>query len=138
MEERKTKNAMTNTKNEKASKKAKGTRRANVHRKTNKRWKYIEGSYCYRKAATEHLFDETTKKIEAELLDGIFLKLRTKNQMKSSHVQERMLRRIVEKRQAQVSHKTQGRSEDLSSLRATIACTSKCMARIWKSRHAVA
>lgn len=127
---------MTNTKSEKAPKKAKGTTRASVRRKTNKRWKYIEGSYRYRNAVTEHLCNETTKKIEAELLDGIFLNLKTKNQMKSSHVQERILRRIVEKRQAQVSHKTQGRSEDLSSSYVTIAGTSKCMARIWKSRHA--
>ena len=48
----------------------------------------------------------------------------------------RILRHIVEKRQAQASHKKHGRSEDLTSMHITLACTSKCMKDIRKKRYA--
>jgi len=78
----------------------------------------------------------TTNKIEIEVLDGILLNLNIRSKMKPSKVQDRILRRIVEKRQAQASHKKHGRSEDLTSMHITLACTSKCMKDIRKKRYA--
>ena len=89
-----------------------------------------------RKAATEELCNVTTNKIEIEVLDGILLNLNIRSKMKPSKVQDRILRRIVEKRQAQASHKKHGRSEDLTSMHITLACTRKCMKDISKKRYA--
>ena len=105
---------------------------ANARRKTNKRWEHVEASDRYRKAATKELCNMTTNKIEIEVLDGIFLNLSIKSQVKPSRVQDRILRRIVEKRQAQASHKKYGRSEDLTTMHITLTCTSKCMEDIRK------
>lgn len=113
------------------SKKAVG---ANARRKTNKRWKHVEASDCYRKAAIEELCNVTTNQIEIEVLDGIFLNLKIKNQVKTSRVQDRILRRIVEKRQAQAYYKKFSRSEDLATRHITLTCTSKCMEDIKKKR----
>ena len=76
---------------------------ADAHRRTNKRWERVETSNRYRKAATEELCNVTTNKIEIEVLDGILLNLNIRSKMKPSKVQDRILRRIVEKRQAQAS-----------------------------------
>ena len=74
---------------------------ADAHRRTNKRWERVETSNRYRKAATEELCNVTTNKIEIEVLDGILLNLNIRSKMKPSKVQDRILRRIIEKRQAQ-------------------------------------
>ncbi|MFR2111718.1 MAG: hypothetical protein ACLS5I_15270 [Bacteroides fragilis] len=107
---------------------------ADARRRTNKRWERVETSYRYRKAAAEELCNVTTNKIE--ILDGILLNLNIRSQVKPSRVQDRILRRIVEKRQAQASHKKHGRSEDLTTVHITLTCTSKCMEDIRKKRHA--
>ena len=78
----------------------------------------------------------TTDKIEIEVLDGILLNLNIRSKMKPSKVQDRILRRIIEKRQAQANHKKHGRSEDFTSMHITLACTSKCMKDIRKKRYA--
>ena len=102
---------------------------ADAHRRTNKRWERVETSDRYRKAATEELCNVTTNKIEIEVLDGILLNLNIRSKMKPSKVQDRILRHIV-------SHKKHGRSEDLTSMHITLACTSKCMKDIRKKRYA--
>lgn len=107
---------------------------ADARRRTNKRWERVKTSYRYRKAAAEELCNVTTNKIE--ILDGILLNLNIRSQVKPSRVQDRILRRIVEKRQAQASHKKHGRSEDLTTVHITLTCTSKCMEDIRKKRHA--
>lgn len=109
---------------------------ANARRKSNKRWEHVEASDRYRKTATEELCNMTTSKIKIEVLNGILLNLDIKSQVKPSRVQDRILRRIVEKRQAQANHKKHGRSEDLTTMRITLTCTSKCMEEIRKKRHA--
>lgn len=121
--------------------KAKQTKRqrkaeADARRRTNKRWERVEISDRYRKAVAEELCNVTTNKIEIEVLDGILLNLNIRNQVKPSRVQDRILRRIVEKRQAQASHKKHGRSKDLTTVHITLTCTSKCMEDIRKKRHA--
>jgi hypothetical protein len=132
----------TNTKkamnNKKASKKVNNSKRAktNARQKTNKRWKYVEASARYCQAAIGQLCSVITNKIEMEVLDGIFLNLKVKSQVKPSHVQERILRRIIEKRLAQASHKIHGRPENLTTIHVTRTSTSKCMEDIRKKRHA--
>lgn len=109
---------------------------ADARRRTNKRWERVETSYRYRKAAAEELCNVTTNKIEIEVLDGILLNLNIRSQVKLSRVQDRIPRRIVEKRQAQASHKKHGRSKYLTTVHITLTCTSKCMEDIRKKRHA--
>ncbi len=130
---------MKQTPNNKATaKQAKKQRKAeaDARRRTNKRWERVETSNRYRKAAAEELCNVTTNKIEVEVLDGILLNLNIRSQVKPSRVQDRILRRIVEKRQAQASHKKHGRSEDLTMAHITLTCTSKCMKDIRKKRYA--
>lgn len=66
------------------------------------------------------------------MLDGILLNLSIKSQAKPASVQNRILRRIVEKRQAQANHKKYGRTEDLTSVHVSITSTSRCMETIRK------
>ena len=109
---------------------------ANARRKVNKSWEKVESTPRYRSASAKETCDTITKKIEIEVLDGILLNLSIKIQTKSPSVQNRILRRIVEKRQAQANHKKFGRTEDLTSIYISIAGTSRCMEAIRKKRFA--
>ena len=108
----------------------------NARRKVNKRWEKVEHTTRYRIASARKVCDAITKKIEVEVMDGILLNLNVKSQAKSNSVQNRILRRIVEKRQAQANHKKHGRTEDLTSIHITITSTSRCMEAIRKKRFA--
>lgn len=128
---------MKQTPNNKATaKQTKKQRKADARRRTNKRWEHVETSDRYRKVAVEELCNVTSNKIEIEILNCILLNLNIRSQVKPSRVQDRILRRIVEKRQAQANHKKHGRSEDLTTVHITLTCTSKCMKDIRKKRHA--
>jgi len=134
-----TTNNSKNTMNKKASQKQsiKNKRaEANARRKINKSWQKVENTSQYRSASAKEVCDTITKKIEVEVLDGILLNLSIKSQTKPSSVQNRILRRIVEKRQAQAIHKKHGRTEDLTSIHVSITCTSRCMEAIRKKRSA--
>ena len=109
---------------------------AKTRRKLNKYWKKMENTPKYLSASVKEICDTTTRKIELEVLDGILLNLSNKSQTKSMSVQNRILRRIVEKRQAQANHRKYGRTEDLTSMYISITCTSRCMERIRKKRFA--
>ncbi len=109
---------------------------ANARRKVNKSWEKVEHTPRYRSASAKYVCDTITRKIEIEVLDGILLNLSIKNQAKSPSVQNRILRRIVEKRQAQANHKKFGRTEDLTSIHISISGTSRCMEAIRKKRFA--
>lgn len=80
------------------------TKEAKAHRKVNEEWQRIESSHKYCKAAAKRVGRDTTDRIADEVLDGIFLSLNTWNDEKSASEQKRLLRRIVEKRQAQAIH----------------------------------
>ena len=90
----------------------------------------------YRSASAKYVCDTITGKIEIEVLDGILLNLSIKSQTKSPSIQNRILRRIVEKRQAQANHKKFGRTEDLASIHISITGTCRCMEAIRKKRFA--
>ena len=109
---------------------------ANARRKVNKSWEKLEHTPRYRSASAKCVCGTITRKIEIEVLDGILLNLSIKNQAKSPSVQNRILRRIVEKRQAQANHKKFGRTEDLTSIHISITGTSRCMEAIRKKRFA--
>lgn len=105
-----------------------------INKSINKRWECVEKTAKYRRAVAREACLETSKKIEIEVLDGLLLNLKYRNREKPMNVQRRILRRIVEKRQAQANHKKNGRSVDLTSLRITISCTSECLAKINRKR----
>ena len=77
---------------------------ANARRKVNKSWEKVEHTPRYRSASAKEMCDTVTRKIEIEVLDGVLLNLSIKSQTKSASVQNRILRRIVEKRQAQAAY----------------------------------
>lgn len=127
------------TMNKKASQKQtmkKKKAEANARRKVNKSWERVEHTPRYRSASAKEMCDTVTRKIEIEVLDGVLLNLSIKSQTKSASVQNRILRRIVEKRQAQANHKKHGRTKDLSSIHVCITSTSHCMEAIRKKRFA--
>lgn len=109
---------------------------ANARRKVNKSWEKVEHTPRYCSYSAKYVCDTITRKIEIEVLDGILLNLSIKSQAKSPSVQNRILRRIVEKRQAQANHKKFGRTEDLTSIHISITGTSRCMEAIRKKRFA--
>ena len=121
-----------NQKQDVKSKKAEAKARSRV----NRNWEKVQNSQRYRSASAKVVCDTVTKKIEVEVLDGILLKLNIKSQLKPTSVQNRILRRIVEKRQAQANHKKHGRTEDLASIHVSITSTSRCMETIRKKRFA--
>ena len=123
-------NKKTNQKQVMKSKKAE----ANARRKVNKCWEKVEHTPRYRCASAKKVCNTITKKIEIEVLDGILLNLNIKSQKKPFRVQNRILRRIIEKRQAQANHKKHGRTEDLTSIHVSITSTSRCMEAIRKKR----
>lgn len=129
------KNTMNKNANQKHAMKSKKTEN-NARRKVYKSWKKVEHTPRYRSASAKEVCDTITKMIEIEVLDGILLNLNIKSQMKPASVQNRILRRIVEKRQAQANHKKRGRTEDLTSIHVTITSTSRCMEAIRKKRFA--
>jgi len=83
---------------------------ANARRKVAKSWALVAQGIKSRKAAAKESCERLTQILEEELFDGIFLNLSGRNGMKSYSCQKRILRRIVEKRQAQSAHRLSGRS----------------------------
>lgn len=85
---------------------------ANARRKVNKKWVCLEGLRCYQQAATREGCSNITATIQKECFDSILLHLSSLSESKSYNTQKRILRRIVEKRQAQLIHRTIGRTID--------------------------
>ena len=132
-------NSSKNSMNKKASQKQFATNRkaeANAHHKVNKKWELIENTPRYRSALAKEVCETITKKIEIEVLNGLLLNLNIRSQAKTPNVQNRILRRIIEKRQAQANHKKHGRTNDLTSMYVSIICTSRYMEAIRKKRVA--
>ena len=79
------------------------SKEAKARRKVNEDWHRVESTGKYHKAAVRMAGWNTTDRIANEVLDGIFLSLNARNREKSVSKQKRLLRRIVEERQAQSS-----------------------------------
>lgn len=83
---------------------------ANARRKVAQDWAHL--SHCskkYKKAVAREFTSRTTQMMKEELFDGILLNLHCQEKGKSYNEQKRILRRIVEKRQAQAAFRHIGR-----------------------------
>lgn len=100
---------------------------ANARRKVAKSWALVAKGGKYRKAAVKESCDRLTQILEEELFDGILLNLSRRNGMKSYTCQKRILRRIVEKRQAQSAHRLAGRSGNMFARQLQRYCASKSL-----------
>ena len=83
---------------------------AEARRKIAQNWERLGRSAKYQKSAAKMSCRNLTQALKEELFDGILLNLRGDD--KSYRCQKRILRRIVEKRQAQSMHRIVGRSGD--------------------------
>lgn len=108
-----------------------------INRATNKRWQMLEESNRYKNAVAVVKSRKATSMIKDEVLDGIFLDLNERNQDKSRSVQKRVLRRIIEKRQAQVSARVHGSHAGRYVAYQVGKSTRMCMDSIYRSRHAL-
>ena len=109
---------------------------AKARRKVNDDWQRIESTGKYRKAVARGAGWNTTDRIADEVLDGIFLSLNARNYEKSASEQTRLLRRIVEKRQAQAIHAKTRNRRDRKTAIAIRNNTSKCLERLHHLRFA--
>lgn len=100
---------------------------ANARRKVAKSWALLAKGVRYRKAAAKESCERLTLLIEEELFDGILLNLSGRNSMKSYTCQKRILRRIVEKRQAQSAHRLSGRSGNRFTKQLQLYCSSQSL-----------
>lgn len=106
-----------------------------ARRKINENWQRLELTGKYRKADAKSIGMNTTDKIVTGVLDGILINLSERNSDKSPMEQKRILRRIVEKRQAQAMHRSCCR-RDRKLETAITTNTSKCMDRLQRLRFA--
>lgn len=100
---------------------------ANARRKVAKSWALVARGVKYRKAAAKESCDHLTQILKDKLFDGILLNLSGRNSMKSYTCQKRILRRIVEKRQAQKAYRRIGRTESCYANYILRECTNKSM-----------
>ena len=100
---------------------------ASARRKVAKRWELVAKGVKYRKAAAKESCGRLTQILEGELFDGILLNLKGRNGMKSYACQKRILRRIVEKRQAQSAHRRAGRSDNRFTKQLQHYCASQSL-----------
>lgn len=133
------KNTNSSLQNMTATKKISGRSRAKeaqARRKLNEDWQKIEFTGKYRKAVARGAGWDTTDRIADEVLDGIFLKLKARDGEKSTSEQKRLLRRIVEKRQAQAIYAKTRKKRDRKTAVAVIINTNKCLERLHNLRFA--
>ena len=100
---------------------------ANARRRVAKNWDVLGHSAKYKKAAAKESCARTTQSLEDEVFNGILLNLSGRNSVKSFSSQKRLLRRIVEKRQAQSVHRRVGRTTDRFASHILRHCASKSM-----------
>lgn len=104
---------------------------ANARRKVAKSWDVLGHSTKYRKAAAKESCARTTRSLEYDVFDGLLLNLSGRNSVKSFSFQKRIIRRIVEKRQAQSVHRRVGRTTDRFASHILRHCASKSLCDLW-------
>lgn len=107
---------------------------ANVRCRVAKSWARTGNCMGCKRAAVMETYRYTVDKMEEELFDGIILSLSQRNSRKSMSVQMRVLRRIVEKRQAQAAYRYIGRSKDLLTEKVLSTCGKSCMRELRRYR----
>lgn len=100
---------------------------AKARRQIAETWSIVSHKMHYQKAAVKEFCNRTTLQMEEELFDGIVLNLRNKNRMRPYSAQKRILRRVIEKRQAQQIYRNVGRTPDRFASHVLLHCASKSM-----------
>lgn len=100
-------------------------------------WTIVGNSMKYRRAAVREASRNSLDDIKGDVFDGILIALSPHNSGKSMSVQKRVLRRIVEKRQAQIAHRYIGRTDDLLASRIVSVCSSRCMRRLHQYQNCI-
>ena len=108
-----------------------------IMKETNKRWMFLEASHKYRRFVAKETGEKTTDALKCELLDGLFISLNERNSSKTDREQARLVRRIVEKRQAQAAHHKLGRTNNLYASKVSSGNASKCMLAIHRQMFAM-
>ncbi len=108
---------------------------ANARRKVAKKWDSLSRCLRYQKAAAQQACTLTTLNLIDELFDGIFLDLNERNHNKSHNAQQRILRRIVEKRQAQSTHRRVRRSTGALARHLRRSCAHMSMRQLSSYQH---
>lgn len=98
-----------------------------INRKIIKRWTIVGNSMFYKLAAVREASRGSLHDIKEDIFDGILISLSPRHKDKSINVQKRIIRRIVEKRQAQITHRYIGHTDDLVASHIASAYSSKCM-----------
>ena len=101
--------------------------RRKINRNTAKKWAIVGNSMRYKCAAVREASLNSLNDIKEETFDGILIALSSHNSGKSLNVQKRILRRIVEKRQAQIVHRYMRHTDDLTASHLASVYISKCM-----------
>lgn len=100
---------------------------ATSRRQIVERWQQLAQRVKYKRVASKASCVRTTQMLEEELFNGILLNLNERNSMKSRCSQKRILRRIVEKRQAQATYRQVGRSNNMFANHMQRQCVSQSM-----------
>lgn len=108
---------------------------AKARRKVAEKWAYVASLDVYQRAAAKEACYINTAKIKQECFDGILLNLNERNNKKSYSEQKRILRRIVEKRQAQSTHRNIKRRENRFACYLINSNMSHSMNEIYRYQH---
>ena len=109
---------------------------AKIRRQTNESWQMMEKTGKYRKANSKEACRRTFYKITDEVMNGILFNLNERHDESSSSVRMRILRRIVEKRQAPATYRKNGRTHNLRYASEVEINTRKCMEWLHRVRFA--
>lgn len=121
------------TKTKKNSQKKKMSR---ITRENTKRLILMQTSPKFRYSMMKDVCKKTTDIIKEEIMDGLFFSLNNRNDLMSENKKRRIVRRIVEKRQAQASHHIVGRTDNLFNASIANECISSCWSEINRLRTA--
>ena len=122
--------SMTTSKEEKTKSSSKSkttTKRAQKDTKKSNVWFRVESTEKYRNYVALVTCCKITESLKLELLDGVSIVLNERNSNKSEKKKRRIMRRIVEKRQAQAAHQKLGRTKDLFVTNIERSNVSRCM-----------
>lgn len=130
------KKPIATTPNQKSATFKSHTKESKSRKRLYENWQRVEATNKYPRAVAKCAEKHTTARIAEEILDGIFLNLNRRSQDKSWSEQKRILRRIVENRQAQAIHLGTKKSRSQKTARAVVSNTSQCMVRLNDLRFA--
>ena len=111
--------------------------RRKINRNIAKKWAIVGNSMRYNCAAVREASMNSLNDIKEDTFDGILIALSSHNSGKSLNVQKRILRRIVEKRQAQIAHRYMGHTDDLTASHLASVYISKCMEMLHQYQNCI-